>query len=152
PAPAPRPVGLPHLVLASRSPRRQELLRAAGFTFSIDPADINEDDYPARMLPADVALHLARTKADLVAQRQPDAVVLAAETVVAFGARMLGKPADADDARRMLKLLGGTTHIVVTGVAVAHVAGNFVRARKVMSAVRMRPMTELEIQRYIESG
>src|SRR5438045_2779022 len=106
------------LILASRSPQRQLLLRQAGYEFDIEPADIDESNFPASMLPTELALQLSRAKANAVADRFPDAVVLGADTVVAFGDRILGKPKDPADARTMLELLSGTTQIVITGVTV----------------------------------
>jgi septum formation protein len=141
----------PRLILASASPRRQELLREAGFTFDVDPPDI-EESFPAGMLPSDVAKHLAEQKCKVISARYPDAVVLAADTVVAFGDTVLGKPKDAADAKEMLQLLAGTTHLVITGVAVQHRDANFYRLTRVMSAVRMRPLSSREIERYIASG
>lgn len=150
--PAPNPTPAPRLVLASQSPRRQSLLREAGYVFETDPAHVDEDSYPPGILPADLAVNLARLKAESVAQRRPDDVVLAADTVVAFGDQILGKPADAEHARRMLRLLSGTTHIVITGVAVAHQARDLWRHRRVMSAVRMRSLSDREIDRYVQSN
>src|ERR1044071_528946 len=108
----------PRLILASQSPRRQSLLRQAGFEFTVDPANVDEDTYPPETLPSDVALLLAKRKAEAVAPKYPNDVIIAADTVVSFGDTLLGKPKDAPDARRMLQLLAGTTHIVITGVAV----------------------------------
>jgi septum formation protein len=139
-------------ILASASPRRASLLREAGYDFEIDPADVDENAYPAGMLPAQVALYLAETKAKAVASRHPDQVVLAADTVVAFGDQLLGKPDDAAHARRILQLLSGTTHIVITGVCVMHAAAKLQRGGRAMSAVRMRFMTSGEIDQYIASG
>lgn len=143
---------IPELVLASASPRRKELLAQAGYAFEVHPADIDEDDFPAGTLPSELALYLARRKAEAIALRYPEHVVLAADTVVAFGDTILNKPRDAADARRMLRLLAGTTHVVITGVAVVHRLANFERSARVMSAVHMRPLTEAEIRAYIESG
>jgi septum formation protein len=140
-----------HLVVASASPRRQALLREAHYTFVIDPADIDEDDVPTGLLPAELAEHLAVEKARVVAARRPEDVVLAADTVVAHGTTPLGKPADADDARRMLKLLAGSTHHVITGVAVVRRASGFERRARVTSAVRMRELTDAEVERYVAS-
>src|SRR5438093_7980704 len=126
------------LILASASPRRESLLREAGFEFEIDPADIDEEGYPQGMQPSELARYLAEQKGKIVSARHPDAVVLAADTVVAFGDRILGKPKDAADARKMLQLLSGTTHLVITGLAVMHMEANFSRITRGMSAVRMR--------------
>jgi septum formation protein len=139
------------LILASTSPRRQSLLREAGYEFAVVPPGIDEDDYPQTLLPVELATFLARVKARSIAERYADNVVLAADTVVAFGDRILGKPEDADDARRTLQLLSGTTHVVVTGVAVSHVARRFAQERRVLSAVRMRIMSRTDVDRYIES-
>ncbi len=142
----------PRLVLASASPRRQQLLREAGYAFDIDPADIDEDDHDPTLLPADLAEYLAVRKAQAVAARHPHDVVLGADTVVSFGDQILGTPVDADDARRMLEILGGTTHVIVTGVAVAHVASGFEKSTRVFSAVHMRTMTPDEIEQYVAGG
>lgn len=137
------------LILASASPRRQKLLRDAGYEFEVVPANVDESNFSLGALPSSVATRLAQSKAEIVAAQHPDAFVLGADTVVAFGDRVLGKPIDAADAKRMLALLAGTTHIVITGVCVMHVAENFQRLFRVMSAVRMRAMAPSEIDRYI---
>jgi septum formation protein len=142
----------PRLILASASPRRQQLLREAGYDFVTDPADVDEDNYPRDLLPSGLAEFLASKKAQAVARRHPDDVVLGADTVVAFGDRVLGKPRDAEDARRMLRLLAGTTHVVITGVAVVHAAANLFTGSRVMSAVRMRGLAPDEIDRYVAGG
>jgi septum formation protein len=142
----------PRLILASASPRRQSLLAEAGYRFVVQPANVDEDGYPENMLPADVARHLAFVKADTIATRFGNDVILGADTVVAFGDKMLGQPEDADDARRILTLLGGTTHVVITGLAVICRATQFVRTTRVMSAVRMRAMAAQELDDYVASG
>jgi septum formation protein len=142
----------PQLVLASRSPRRQQFLREAGYEFIIDPADIDEEDYPPEVLPADLAVRLARMKSHAIASRRIDDVILAADTIVAFGDMILGKPHDANHAKRMLKLLAGTTHIVITGVSVTRRSIGLVAEKRVMSAVRMRPLSDREIELYVESN
>ena len=142
----------PRLILASVSPRRQSLLREAGYAFEVDAADVDESSYPPRMLPGDIATYLAEIKAKAVSPRHPDAVVLAADTVVAFGDTSLGKPADANAARRMLMLLSGTTQIVITGVSIIHAAANFFRTAREMSAVHMRVLTNAEIEQYVAGG
>jgi septum formation protein len=142
----------PRLILASASPRRQELLKEAGYTFTVYPADIDEDDVPPDLLPADLAEYLARAKAAVISERFPQDVVLAADTVVAHAETLLGKPRDAADARRMLTLLGGTIHTVVTGVAVVHAAASFARHARVISSVHMRPLTSDEITQYVATN
>ena len=142
----------PRLILASASPRRRELLHAAGYDFEVHPADIDEDDHPPTILPADLAEWLAAAKARALADRSPADVILAADTVVALGDRPLGKPADATAAAAMLGLLSGTTHVVVTGVAVLKPDGTFQRSTRALSAVHMRKLSADEIAQYVASN
>jgi septum formation protein len=142
----------PKLYLASSSPRRQSLLREAGYAFTVEAADIDEENYPRDLLPSEVVLHLAKSKLAVVSQRHPDDVVLAADTLVVLGDTILGKPSDAKHAREMLNLLAGTTHIVITGVAVGRRVTGFLRADREMSAIRMRSLSEREIEKYVETG
>lgn len=140
----------PELVLASASPRRIELLALIGISPDrIDPADIDEtplkDETPSRL-----AARLARTKALTIAARSPDAVVLAADTVVAVGRRLLEKPADASEAEKFLRLLSGRNHRVFTGVAVA--AGERVTHRVVDTRVAIKRLSDAEIADYVAGG
>ena len=115
------------LILASSSPRRQELLRAAGIEFTVEPADLSEVPHPGEP-PQQFAERMAREKATAVAQRRgrTGEWVLAADTVVFVNGEILGKPADAPDpaadAARMLRLLSGREHRVITGVCLAWLA------------------------------
>jgi septum formation protein len=147
-------VSRPELVLASASPRRIELLALIGITPDrIDPADIDEtplkDETPSRL-----AVRLARTKAQAVAARSTDAVVLAADTVVAVGRRLLEKPADAAEAERFLLLLSGRNHRVFTAVAVAVAvaASERVIHRCVETRVAFKRLSEAEIAAYVAGG
>ena len=140
----------PDLVLASASPRRIELLALIGITPDrIDPADIDEtperDETPSRL-----AVRLARSKAEVVAARSPGAVVLAADTVVAVGRRLLEKPADEAEATKFLTLLSGRNHRVFTGVAVA--AGDKILSRVVDTRVSFKVLSPQEIKTYVEGG
>ena len=140
----------PELVLASSSPRRVELLALVGFTpDTIDPADIDEtplkDETPRRL-----AQRLAVTKAEVVAGRHPEAVVLAADTVVAVGRRFLEKAADEAEATRFLKLLSGRNHRVFTGVAV--VRDGRVTHRVNETRVTFKVLSEAEIGSYVAGG
>jgi septum formation protein len=150
-SPSPREAAKPALVLASASPRRLELLAQIGLAPDlIDPAEIDETPLPgetARLL----ALRLARAKAAAAAQRSPNAFVLAADTVVAVGRRLLGKPDDAADAARMLALLSGRAHRVLTAVAVAAPGGK-TAARLSETRVRFKRLTKGEIAAYLASG
>jgi septum formation protein len=140
------------LILASASPRRQQLLSEAGYTFSLHPANVDEESYPSTLLPIDLARTLAIAKARAIAPQFPQDLVLGADTVVAFGDRSLGKPEDAEDARQMLWLLSGTTHIVITGVALVRFEPPLDIAKVAMSAVRMRALSKREIDAYVASG
>lgn len=140
----------PELVLASASPRRIELLALIGIKPDrIDPADIDEtplkDETPPRL-----AVRLARTKAQTIAARSPGTVVLAADTVVAVGRRLLEKPADAAEAEKFLRLLSGRNHRVFTGVAVA--TGERVTHRVVETRVAFKRLSDAEIAAYVAGG
>jgi septum formation protein len=140
----------PQLVLASGSPRRQSLLSEAGYVFRVHPSNVDERaEEKGGLLPADLALRLAIAKCQAVAEQFPDDVVLAADTVVAFGDLSLGQPADADHARKILSLLAGTTHIVITAVAVVRQATGYRETARVMSAVHMRSLSAEQIDRYV---
>ena len=108
---------LPQLILASGSPRRAEILTSVGWNFVKDVADIDESENPGES-PEDYVQRLAREKAAAVAAKYKDAIVLGADTTVVIENQIIGKPADFDDARRMLKLLSGKWHEVLTGVAI----------------------------------
>lgn len=138
------------LVLASSSPRRVELLAQIGIVpDQIDPADIDETPLKAE-LPARLAQRLATSKAAVVAERHPDGVVLAADTVVAVGRRLLEKPADENEARRFLKLLSGRNHRVFTGIAV--VSKGRTSWRVVDTRVTFKTLSDSEIDAYVASG
>lgn len=143
--------GGPKLVLASSSPRRRDLLALIGLKPDVvDPADIDESVRKGE-LPAPHALRLARGKAAVVAARHPGAVILAADTVVACGRRILPKAEDAATARMCLELLSGRRHRVHTGVCVIGPDGRE-RTRTVQTAVVFKRLSEQEIQAYLASG
>lgn len=147
----PEGVSRPPLILASASPRRLDLLRSVGIEpDGVEPADIDEaplrDETPRRL-----ADRLARGKAGVVAARRPDAVVLAADTVVAVGRRLLEKPADEAEARRFLELMSGRAHKVLTGVCVIAPGGR-TAARVAEARVRFKRLSEAEIAAYVASG
>ena len=148
------------LVLASASPRRQELLRNAGIEFVVHPADIPEDPLPGEM-PRDCAERLARAKARKVFQQRPADLILGADTVVFVGGQMLAKPCDHADAARMLRLLSGRTHQVITGVCLIapHVrsekaapGSEFEDTRSETTNVTFSALTEDDIRFYVASG
>ena len=144
------PGASPPLVLASASPRRLDLLRQIGLAPAlVDPADL--DETPQRgELPAPHARRLAAAKARAVAARHPGAFVLAADTVVACGRRILPKAEDATTVRRCLVLLSGRRHRVHGGIALALPGGRLVE-RQVQTIVTFKRLTEAEIAGYIAS-
>jgi len=143
-------VASPELVLASSSPRRIELLAQVGIVPDhIDPADIDETPLKGETPPR-LAARLATTKAQVVAARRPEAVVIAADTVVAVGRRFLEKAADEAEATRFLKLLSGRNHKVFTGVAV--VRNGQVSSRVNETRVTFKPLSQAEIAAYVAGG
>lgn len=137
-------------VLASSSPRRQALLQQIGAPFVVDvPRDVDETVHPLES-GALAAERLARAKAEEVATRHPGAWVIAADTLVCLGERILGKPADAAEAVRMLEAMSGRAHVVVTGVAVVHPGGIDVEVDT--TEVQFRPLDRTEIEAYVATG
>ena len=136
------------LVLASASPRRLELLAQIGIApDAVDAAEIDETPGKAE-LPAAYVLRLAQAKAAAVAPRHPDAFILAADTIVACGRRILGKPDDEKAARQFLALLSGRRHRVHCGVAVITPDGR-VRTRRVVSQVAFKRLSDSELAAYL---
>jgi len=137
------------LVLASASPRRQELLRSAGISFEVQPADIPENALPGEAA-KDCAERLARDKALAVASQRPHDFILGADTVVVVDGQILGKPTDAADAARMLRLLSGREHQVITGVCLVVSAQPSVASETTL--VTVSEITEKDIAGYVASG
>ena len=137
------------IVLASSSPRRRELLASAGIDVVVEAVDIDERQRLGELAEVYVE-RLAREKASAGLARHRDAVVIGADTAVVIDGEVLGKPADAADARRMLRQLAGRTHAVLTGVAVASEAG--VRAVVERTEVAVREIEDAELSWYVASG
>jgi nucleoside triphosphate pyrophosphatase len=139
------------LVLASASPRRAELLAAAGYAFAVDPAHVDESERAGES-PDAYVLRVARDKARAVASRRrnPGEVVIGADTTVVADGEILAKPADESDAVRMLQRLAGTIHEVLTGVVL--VSGGREQAEVVGTRVRLLPLTPEEIRWYVGTG
>jgi septum formation protein len=138
------------LVLASASPRRAELLASAGYRFTVDPADVDEDRQPGEP-PERYVLRVAGDKARTVAARRSAGdIVLAADTTVVADGEILAKPADESDAVRMLQLLAGTEHRVLTGVLV--MSGGRELSDVVSTRVRLLPLELDEIRWYVGTG
>jgi septum formation protein len=137
------------LILASASPRRSELLRNAAIRFSVDPAHVLEEPLPQEA-PLAYAQRLARDKASAIFARHPDAVILGADTVVVVDQHLLEKPANSEDATRMLRLLSGREHQVITGISV--IAGDFERTEAEVTQVYFSKLSDDEIADYVRSG
>ena len=137
------------LILASASPRRSELLRNAAIAFTVEPAHVTELPL-SNEKPTDYAQRLARDKARAVHARHPDSTVLGADTVVVVDEHLLEKPADGRDAARMLRLLSGRSHQVITGVCL--VAPGFERTEAEITQVVFSPLSEDEISFYVQTG
>jgi len=136
------------LILASASPRRSELLRNAAIAFTVEPAHVPEQPFPNEN-PIDYAQRLARDKARAVFARHPDNAVLGADTVVVVDEHLLEKPASEQDAARMLRLLSGRSHQVITGVCL--VAPAFERTEAEVTQVVFSSLSEDEIAFYVRT-
>lgn len=136
-------------VLASASPRRRELLDLIGIKHTVDPADIDESMHAGELPPAHVE-RLAREKASKVAARHPDALVIAADTVVVMNGRVMGKPKSEEEAYGMLSTLSDATHTVLTGVACSF-NGKLESSVDDVS-VTFRSLSSDEIREYIATG
>jgi len=145
------------IVLASASPRRAELLRAAGIEFEVMPAHIDETAHAAES-PEAYVRRIADSKAQAIAGRVNDRIILAADTTVVIDDQMLAKPEDDEDAKRMLQMLSGRTHEVLTAVAVCRGpegsaplrTGRLIEIER--TQVEFAPLTEFEIDWYVATG
>lgn len=139
------------LILASASPRRQQLLTQVGVPFTIEPADIDERTTPGEA-PRDYVLRMAYEKAQHVSWQRPTAFILGADTIVTIDDEILGKPKDLAEARRMLRGLSGRTHTVMTGLALLHYDRGVVQQDTVSTAVRFRRLSEPDIETYVATA
>lgn len=135
------------IVLASQSPRRQELLKEIVNEFVVDVSDVIER-IPTNCRKQNVPIHLAKQKATDVFKRHKDAIVIGADTIVLVNDEILGKPKDKEDVRRMITMLSNNTHEVITGVCVK--SADSCKTFKVTTKVTFRKMSEKEIDNYCE--
>jgi septum formation protein len=142
-------VNHPPIILASASPRRRELLQNLGLHFDTVPADVDETHNPDEV-PFDLVRRLSVAKAEAVARHYPEALVIAADTLVVLRGEILGKPKDREQNRDFIARLSGRTHEVFTGHALQ--LGEKRAERVVKTAVRFRKLTEDEIDRYVATG
>ncbi len=138
-----------NVILASASPRRQELLKLIFDDFSVCPADIDET-LPDGISTDKAPVYLSEIKAKTICESNPDSLVIAADTVVISGDEILGKPVDKADAARMLKSLSGRTHRVITGCSVGK--GGKIHSFSSVSFVTFYPLSDSEINDYIATG
>lgn len=142
----PRPV-----ILASASPRRKELLELVGLKFRVDASEY-EEDLGLALPPHALARHLSREKALSVSQKYRDALIIAADTFIVFRNELLGKPHTTAEAVRMLTMLNGKAHTVITGYTVLDVKSGKHRSRSIDTAVWFRKLSSAEIHAYAKTG
>ncbi len=138
------------LILASRSPRRYELLKTAGLDMDIIPSGVTEEILPGEA-PKEHVIRLAEAKAQEVGTRYPDRWVVAADTIVCVGDSFLGKPKDHDEAVEMLSLLSGKEHKVFTGFSIQHLAKGVGDQGAVETAVKVKTLTSCEMEWYVRT-
>ncbi len=140
------------VVLASASPRRRALLKQVGLSFEVQASDVDETIPEDGVDPERFCKELALRKAQAVASQLQEAIVIGADTVVVRGDKVLGKPVDKEDARRMLRALRGKTHRVITGVAVVNSDTGRYLVDSEVTRVKMRPYSDSEISAYLATG
>ncbi len=140
------------LILASASPRRREILKEAGFKFTVKPSPFTEEDFSGDIPALELALTLSARKSDPVARANPEAVVLAADTLVVLREHIMGKPDNESEARAMLRSLSGCAHRVVTGFTVQCKALDKVVSRAISTTVHFRKLTDEEVAGYVATG
>lgn len=143
----------PSLVLASASPRRRRLLTDAGYRFTVVKPDVDESAFPTEgVSPRDYAMKLALAKANSVASSHPDALVIGADTVVDFQGQIIGKPADAEDARRITEKLFSKHHKVITAIAIVRNADGTELVESDTTIVYPKKMTADQMAEHIAGG
>lgn len=139
------------IVLASASPRRKELLKGIGLNFEVDPGDYVEDVYTG-LEPHTLAKSISLGKARTVASRHKTAIIIAADTVIFFQNKIMGKPHTEAEARRMLTALNGNSHSVITGFTILDTDESNITSQSVETKVYIKPLAAKEIDVYIKSG
>jgi septum formation protein len=140
------------LILASRSPRRYELLKQMGLDFEVIPSRIEEENFAQNESPRDHVLRLSEAKAVDVGRQYPGAWVIGADTIVYINGAILGKPKTSEEARDMLGRLSGHEHQVLSGIAVHHLSKGKTERDAVQTAVKMRTLSQDEMKWYIGTG
>ncbi|MCC6742247.1 MAG: septum formation inhibitor Maf [Acidobacteria bacterium] len=145
------PESINRFILASASPRRSEILTTLGLQFDVRPADIDERQLAGES-PQQFVMRTANAKAEAISKDVREGVIIGADTAVVIDGQPLGKPADTEDARRMLRMLSGRWHAVITGLSVLDAATGRHSADVEKTLVRFRDLTDAEIDDYIASG
>jgi septum formation protein len=138
------------IILASTSPRRREILKLTGLEFKVDESDY-EEDMDLNLIPQKLAQLLSRKKAESVASKYKKAIIIGADTFIVLKGKILGKPHTADEARRMLRLLNGKTHSVITGFTIIATEDGKRFSRSTETKVFFRKLTTKEIESYIKT-
>jgi septum formation protein len=138
------------IILASGSPRRKELLEKIGLKFEAESSNYEEDIYPG-LQPHDAAQKISLKKAEIVASRHKNVVIIAADTFIVFDGQILGKPSTANESKKMLQKLSGKSHSVITGFSVIDTAKNKTLSRSVETIVFLKKLTSSEIDTYVKS-
>jgi septum formation protein len=138
------------IILASASPGRKELLEKIGLEFEVDPSN-NREDTSSSLKPHDLAKSISREKALAVASKHKSAIVIAADTFGVFEGKIIGKPNTEAEARKMLAILSGKSHLVITGFTIMDTETNKILSRSVETKVHIKRLTTEEIDAYVRS-
>jgi septum formation protein len=139
------------IILASASPRRKELLEKIALTFKVEPSDFHED-LTSGVKPEELVIDISRGKARAVAAKYPDALIIAADTIGVIRGRIFGKPINALEAVKMLAMLSGKSHRVITGLTVLDSKTQKLISKTVETRVYFKKLSDAEISRYVASG
>jgi septum formation protein len=139
------------IILASGSPRRKELLKNIGLKFEVSAEDV-EEELTGSLSPATLAEKLSLKKAKAAAKKYPDAIIIAADTIGVFEGQIIGKPHTAIEAKRMLTMLSGKSHLVVTGYSIIDTGIKKSVTKSVETKVYFRKLTKAEIESYVKTG
>ena len=139
------------IILASASPRRKELLEKIGLVFIVDPSQYSED-LNSKLTPQDLALSISEGKARAMAAKYPDAIIIAADTIGVIGSRIIGKPHTSAEAVKMLRLLSGKSHQVITGLTVLDSNNDMKVSKTLQTRVYFKELSDDEIAAYVKTG
>jgi septum formation protein len=140
-----------NIILASSSPRRKELLEKIGLRFTVDPSDCAEDT-AAGLSPHDLVRQISLDKTNAVAAKHPDSIIIAADTIGVIGEKILGKPHTAREAVKMLRMISGKSHLVITGFTVLDTATQKQITKTVDTRVYIKKLSAAEIEAYVQTG